>query len=414
MAAKVLNTLQETESGRIEASEHPKEASTGDYRFFFWKGRVALYAILKALGIGPGDCVVVPGYTCVVVPGAICFLGAKPLYVDIDPNTYNISLHRIESALRPGDPRIKAVIVQHTYGVPADTVPIVKWARQNGIAVVEDCCHSLGSRYLSEAGDWQDVGTLGDAAFFSSQWSKPVTTGLGGWAATSFPALADKIRSIHANECIAPSWMERAVLAGQVAGRSLVSTPSLFWLAQGIYRFLGRAGLAIGSSTGAELLGEMPPGYAKRMSSFQLRLLNRKLAGFAGAIPHRRCLKAVYDHALADAGLPVLEVPKSVDPILLRYPVRVGNKMEVLDAARRNRIEMGDWFDHPLHPRESDSRAFGYKEGMCPNAEAAATQVINLPVHDRVSEETARKIVLFLKRVAHLRIDCPATLRVHF
>ncbi|MGO9648130.1 MAG: DegT/DnrJ/EryC1/StrS family aminotransferase [Terriglobales bacterium] len=400
MTGKTLNTLQEAEPGWTVADDRQKKSSTGDYRFFFWKGRVALYAILRALGVGPGDHVLVPGYTCVVVPGAICFLGAKPQYVDIDPNTYNISLNRIEAAVRPDGPRIKAVIVQHTYGLPTDTAPIVKWARQRGIAVVEDCCHSLGSRYLGEAGDWQDAGTLGNAAFFSSQWSKPVTTGLGGWAVTSSPSLADKIELIHANECISPSWAERTALAAQVAGRSFVSSPSSFWLAQTTYRFLGRAGLAIGSSAEAELRGQMPPGYAKRMSSFQLRLLSRKLARFAGGIPHRRRLRTVYDRALTSAGLRALEVPQQVDPVLLRYPVRVRNKREILDAARSSRVELGDWFDHPLHPKESDARAFGYREGMCPNAEEAASQVINLPVHDRVSEEAARKMVSFLKDVA--------------
>jgi perosamine synthetase len=400
MAGKGPNTLQDMEPGWTEAGERRRHSSTADYRFFFWKGRVALYAILKALGVGPGDCVLVPGYTCVVVPGAICFLGAKPLYVDIDSKSYNVSLSRIEAAIRSRDLRIKAVIVQHTYGLPVDTAPIVKWARKKGIAIVEDCCHSLGSRYLDESGEWRDVGTFGDAAFFSSQWSKPVTTGLGGWAVTSSPVLADKVRLIHANDCTSPSWGECTLLAAQVAGRSLVSSSSAFWLARGTYRFLTRAGLAIGSSAEVELRGSKPPGYAKRMSSFQLRLLGHKLAGFAQHIPHRQHLKVVYDQVLTDAGFPILEVPQQVDPVLLRYPVRVGNKMEVLEAARRNRMELGDWFDYPLHPKGSDSSAFGYREGICPNAEEAASQVVNLPVHDGVSEDTATKTIVLLKRIA--------------
>ena len=83
----------------------------------FWKGRVALFAILKALGIGPGDRVLVPGYTCFVVPSAVRFTGGEPVYADIDPLTYNVSVESLAAAY---DARVKAVVVQHTYGIPAD------------------------------------------------------------------------------------------------------------------------------------------------------------------------------------------------------------------------------------------------------------------------------------------------------
>jgi len=399
MVSKAYKALPEVEPGRIENGRHLDASPAPCHNFFFWKGRVALYAILKSLGIGPGDYVLVPGYTCVVVPGAICFLGAKPIYVDIDPHTYNVSLSRMEAALRNSGLRVKAAIVQHTYGLPTDTAPIVRWARQRGIAVVEDCCHALGSRYLSEDQNWADVGTLGDAAFFSSQWSKPVSTGLGGWAVTRSSVLAQKLRQFSIQECISPSWRECTVLAAQIAGRALVSSPSSFWLAQTMYRFFAKVGIGIGSSTEAELRGEMPWGYAKRMSSLQQRLLSRKRMRFHELVRHLQRLQAVYDRELTDAGIPLFGVPQSVSPVLLRYPVRVANKEEVLAAARRRRIELGDWFDHPLHPKESDSGAFGYAQGMCPNAEGAASQVINLPVHCRVNEEMARKTVQFLKGV---------------
>jgi len=349
--------------------------------------------------VGHGDNVLVPGYTCVVVPEAVCFLGAKPIFVDIDPLTYNVSFDRIEQAVDAGRHPVKAIVVQHTYGLPVDTAPIVKWARQRGVSVVEDCCHSLGSRYPNEFGRWQDVGTLGDAAFFSSQWSKPVSTGLGGWAATNSTALTERVRSFEAKECLSPSWLECTLLAGQTAGRALFSSPSSFWFAQTMHRFLVHAGIGIGSSNAEELRGEMPRGYAKRMSRFQRWLLQCKMARSGEVIQHRKHLQVIYEEELREAGIPMYRAART-DAVLLRYPVRVDNKEGVLDSARRNRIELGDWFNHPLHPKESNHTALGYRRGMCPNAEDAAQQVINLPLHSRVSEEVARDTVEFLKRVA--------------
>lgn len=148
----------------------------------FWKGRVALYAILKALEIGPGDAVLLPGYTCMVVPIAAVFLGATPVYADVDASSYNVTRDTLEAAWRGHNgPRPKAVIIQHSYGIPVEAGPILDWARSEGLAVIEDCAHVLGSSYRGTP-----CGLLGDAAFFSSQWNKPTTTGLGGVGSGQF------------------------------------------------------------------------------------------------------------------------------------------------------------------------------------------------------------------------------------
>src|SRR5260370_34267188 len=94
----------------------------------FWRGRVALYAILKALGIARGGRVVVPGYTCFARPSAVCFAGAEAVFADIEPSTFNVSLETITSALRAkNDASFKAIIIKHTYGIPAETTRIVSW-----------------------------------------------------------------------------------------------------------------------------------------------------------------------------------------------------------------------------------------------------------------------------------------------
>src|SRR2546421_4218724 len=101
--------------------------------FTFWRGRVALYGIVKALNIGPGDAVLVPGYTCFAVPSAVEFAGAQALYADICPETFSISLSNIKDRLSDSPKaNVKAILVQHTYGIPADLTSIVAWARRRG------------------------------------------------------------------------------------------------------------------------------------------------------------------------------------------------------------------------------------------------------------------------------------------
>ncbi|MGI0148096.1 MAG: DegT/DnrJ/EryC1/StrS family aminotransferase, partial [Thermoplasmata archaeon] len=126
----------------------------------FWKGRVALYAILRTLEIGHEDEVILPAFTCVVVPNAVRFAGATPVYADIVPGGYNLDPAGVERAVTP---RTRAIIVQHTFGIPADLDPLLEIARRHGLAVIEDCAHSLGSEYRERG-----VGTFGLAAFFSS------------------------------------------------------------------------------------------------------------------------------------------------------------------------------------------------------------------------------------------------------
>jgi perosamine synthetase len=370
------------------------------YMFTFWKGRVALFGALKALGVGPGDGVIVPGYTCAMVPAAVVFAGAKPIYADIDPETYSPSLGSYSDAFEAHPKiRIKALILQHTYGIPGDAIQIAAWARAQGMAVIEDCAHSLGTRYRDGHGLWQDVGSAGDIAFFSSQWSKPVSTGLGGWLVTRNKNLAGKIASFHDEECCQPSFGEISLLAGQLVLRAAFSSPSVCWKAANAFRRLAGLGIFIGTNEEGEFQGRMPERYAKRMSAIQEWLLRKRLATSA-LIVRRRNLKSVYDEALRSSKIPTLRVMEYADPVLLRYPVRVRNKAEVLAKAQKHRIELGDWFNHPLHPCEANAEAFGYRLGICAEGERAAEEVINLPLTERTTEKKAREAVEFLRRVA--------------
>ena len=113
-----------------------------------------------------------PGYTCVVVPAAVQHAGLRPVYVDIDRDTYNLDPKRLEGVAGDG---LAAVIVQHTYGIPAPMAAVGAWAASRSLPVIEDCCHTFGARVGG-----RQCGTLGSFAFMSGQWNKFFSTGLGG------------------------------------------------------------------------------------------------------------------------------------------------------------------------------------------------------------------------------------------
>jgi perosamine synthetase len=356
--------------------------------FSFWKGRVALYAILRALGVGAGDEVLVAGFTCVVVPNAIRFLGAKPVYADISIGSYNLDPI---SAARAISPRTRAMIVQHTLGIPAPLEELLALAKLHDLAVIEDCAHSLGSAYRGKP-----LGTFGNAAFFSSQWSKPYTTGMGGVAVTRASDLAVRLARVQ-HAFAEPSFGAQQRLSIQYWFYQRFFTSRFYWLAQGLLQGIGRMGLAIASSSSSELAGSRPYDHEWRMASPQCLAGLRQLEGISASIRNRRMLAARYDAGLLESGWPIAR--RDEENVLLRYPIMVQNKKELLQRARAARVELGSWFETPLHPVSLSQHVFfGYPLGQCPNSEAAASQIVNLPLHQRVTiDEADRVLEFFLK-----------------
>lgn len=368
----------------------PKTENT----FYFFKGRVALYAILKAIGIKQGDEVILPGFTCVAVPNAIIYLGAKPVYIDIDRKTFNIDFLKLKEKLitshSSSAAKPKALIVQHTFGIPAEMDSILKIAKKYNLYVIEDSCHAIGSKYRGK-----EVGTFGDAAFFSSQWSKPVTTGLGGWAVLNNPELKTKMDELYL-DFICPSFKEAVLLRLQYLIYSKLFRPSTFWFAQSTYRMLSRFGIALGSSSNEELECKMPGGYEKKMSPWQRNLLEKELAKIHKYIEHRKEITSLYEELLKKKGIKTIKLPEHYNPVFLRYPVLVKDKIKVLEDAKKKRMEIGDWFVSPVHPNLTGWEKAGYQKGMCPIAEDVCERVINLPTHSRIGEREAIHIVEFI------------------
>lgn len=148
-------------------------------------GTTALHLALAALGIGPGDEVVVPDLTFGATANVVIHAGATPVFVDVDPNTWCMSPAAFEKAVTP---RTKAVIPVHLYGHPCDMDAILAIARQHNLKVIEDCAEALGAEYKGKR-----VGLLGDVGCFSFFANKVITTGEGGMAVTADRELAAKM-----------------------------------------------------------------------------------------------------------------------------------------------------------------------------------------------------------------------------
>jgi len=149
-------------------------------------GTTALHLALLALGIGPGDEVIVPSFTFISTANAVCFTGATPVFVDSERSTWNINPAEVEKAVTN---KTKAIIPVHIYGHPANMTPIMEIAGKYDLAIIEDAAEAHGALYKNKK-----AGSLGDMGVFSFYGNKTITTGEGGMVVTDDKDLADKIR----------------------------------------------------------------------------------------------------------------------------------------------------------------------------------------------------------------------------
>lgn len=158
-------------------------------------GTAAIDAAVEALGIGPGDEVILPAFTIISCVLQIVRSGATPVLVDSDPVTWNLDVKQLESRVTP---RTKAIMVVHTYGLPVDMDPVLDIARRHGLRVIEDAAEAHGQTYKGRA-----CGSFGDISVFSFYPNKHVTTGEGGMILTDDDELAEACRSLR-NLCFQP------------------------------------------------------------------------------------------------------------------------------------------------------------------------------------------------------------------
>lgn len=151
-------------------------------------GTVALHLALMAIGISPGDEVILPTLTFVATANAVSYCGAYPVFVDSEPETWNLNPALIEELITP---RTRAIIVVHLYGHPVDMDPVIAVARKHNLYVIEDAAEAHGAEYKG-----RKVGSLGDMATFSFYGNKIITTGEGGMVVTNNDQLAARMRQL--------------------------------------------------------------------------------------------------------------------------------------------------------------------------------------------------------------------------
>lgn len=345
----------------------------------FNSGRSALWAILKAMGIEKGDKVAVLGFTCVVVPNSVLWLGAKPIFIDINPETLNMSVKDLEHKLDQG---IKAVIFQDSFGMGEGIEEIVKLCKKKKVWLIEDAALSLGGGYKGKK-----YGSWGDAAILSFGRDKVVSSVFGGAAITSNRLLGEKIRKIQADlPTPSKTWI-----------RQQLWHPIMTWVALQLYELRigkivlwGCQKLNILSRAvyREEKVGirpmEFPAKYPNELAKLALQQLG-KLSRF-----HRRrqeISEKYFSGLTFKTGLPVKN-----NTAYLRFPIRIQNPEKIVAKARNLGWVWDRWYDQNIMPAD-DQKEIGYISGSCPEAEMATTEIINLPTYPTLADKQVDNII---------------------
>ncbi|WP_431101825.1 DegT/DnrJ/EryC1/StrS family aminotransferase [Roseateles noduli] len=354
-------------------------AQAGEVRLF-GTGRAALHAFTASLDLPPGSEVLLPGYTCVVVPNVFMHLGLAVRYVDIARDDFNPTPDAISNAIGEAT---RLVVVPHNFGLVTEGLDALR-AKHPDVVFIEDAAHAWGS--TDAIG--REVGTLGHAAFFSFEYSKPLTTGIGGALVIHDPAsrerFAARMPALHApttstvlKQLLTLCWHRLTMSLPRPALQALIA------LLRAPSRMLG----VVAKTPDSEVAGDTQPDYRAGLHPLSAAIGLMQASRFDEIHALRRMQAQDYDALLAN--LPGWEWPvRAPGAVLLRYPLLLpdaATRDAAIAALEDEGIVGGTWFDDVVHPR--GSRRFGYTEGECLNGERAARTVLNLPLgrHARLS-----------------------------
>ena len=373
--------------------------------FGFYRGRVGLAAILRALGVGAGDEVAIQAFTCIAVPEAVLALGASPVYVDMTPGRFTTDPVDLERKITDGT---RAIVIQHTYGIPADISSLTEIADRHGIPLIEDCCHTVATSINGKL-----LGSFGVAGFYSFEAGKPIIAGLGGWVTVNEPSLERVLRDIH-SKMATPSSTRQLQIWGMYSAVRYLYRPATFWHLRKLHRTLSRFGLSLGNFDHdrklEQNLDQLPEesgkggawatfDYDLKLGETQFKAVKRQLKGLADQSWHRKEITKIYREEILSNRFQHPILPRKSDPVLVRYPLMHEDKDRLLSLAQENGIELSDNFSSPVHPLARDDwPSVGYQDGSCCNAQFAAERTFALPTHASVAPKEARRIIRFLEK----------------
>ncbi|MFZ2324242.1 MAG: DegT/DnrJ/EryC1/StrS aminotransferase family protein [Ignavibacteriaceae bacterium] len=357
-----------------------------DNIFLYWKGRIALYAILKAIGVESGDEIILPGFTCVVVPNAIIYSGAKPIYVDICKNTYNMDFNLLEQAITK---KTKAIICQNTFGLSSNLERIIEIAKRHNIFTIEDCTHGFGGFYNGKPN-----GSFCDAAFYSTQWNKPFSTGIGGFSVVNNTTLLDKVISLEKTK-VKSTVVERIILTLLLLFKNLIVNKYTQWFLVQLYRFFSKKNLVVGSNQGEELSGtKMPENYFKNISFVQIWVGKNKLKKIDKVNQIRKKNAEDYTKFLKSNNKAFVDEGLFNNHLFLKYPLLVKDREKIFKSAKKSNITLGDWFLSPLHPIKGNLLLWNFDKNLFPVASRISEKIVNLPTEILDN----KKVINFLKQ----------------
>ncbi len=299
-------------------------------------GSDALYLALWALGVGPGDEVIVPPFTFFATAGAVSRTGARPVFADIEPGTFNIDPADIERRVTP---RTKAVIPVHLFGLPCDMDAVAAVAKRHGLAVVEDAAQAFGASYKGRR-----TGSIGDAGCLSFFPTKNLGgAGDGGMALTSSDALAEKLRVLRVHG-------SKKKYHHEVVGIN------------------------------------------SRLDELQAAVLRVKLKYADEWNAARRRHAAAYDRGFAGFPVRTPDAPKGHEHVYHLYSILVDRRDELAHFLEERGIGTGVYYPLPLHLQPC-YRELGYKTGDLPRSEEASRRILSLPIYPELTDPARERVI---------------------
>jgi len=312
-------------------------------------GTGALELAMHALGIGPGDEVIVPVFTFYATASAVASVGAKPVFVDVEDDTGNMHPRKVDTAITS---KTKAIVPVHLFGQPANLGEIGKIARARKLFLVEDAAQAHGSTLDLGDGKRRVAGSVGDLACFSFYPGKNLGAyGDGGAVVTDSAEIDQKLR---------------------------------------LLRDYGRTGKYEHS-----LLG-----YNRRLDTIQAAVLRVKLKKLAQWNKKRRQNGELFDSLLTEIGVRVFKISSFAEAVRHVYAIRVQNRDQLAEYLKEKGVATGVHYPVPLHLQKAFAY-LGYKRGDFPTAEKMADEILSLPIFPELTKADIKKIVGHVREFTH-------------